>query len=110
MGKREMLKSVKNYLSLFGRIGNYEKDILKAMFMIDRKDFISQNIIEYAYVDEALPIEKSQTISQPSTVARMLQLLQLKSGDKVLEVGTGSGWNACLIGYLIGEKGSVLSL
>lgn len=110
MGKKEMLDSVKEYLLLFGEVGNYERDILKAMFVVDRKNFVSEDIIEYAYIDNALPIEKNQTVSQPSTVARMLQLLRLRNGDKVLEVGAGSGWNACLIGYLVGEKGSVLSL
>ena len=102
-----MLESVRSYLSLFG---NSSEKILKAMEKIDRRDFVSRNLVEFAYVDNALPTEKNQTISQPSTVARMLQLLRLKSGDRVLEVGAGSGWNACLIGFLVRERGSVLSL
>ena len=102
-----MLKKVGNYLSYFN---SSSKEILEAMNKIDRKDFMPSNFKSEAYLDEAMPIEKGQTISQPSTVARMLQLLELKKGDSVLEIGTGSGWNAALIGFLVGKKGKVLSL
>ena len=106
MDKKEMLNSVQRYLSSFGDI---DERIIEAIRKVDRKDFMDENK-EFAYVDNAMSIGYGQTISQPSTVARMLQLLQLKSGDRVLEIGAGSGWNACLIGHLIGKKGSILSL
>ena len=97
MGKEEMIESVRSYLSSFGKVGENEKNILKAMREIDRSRFINSG----AYLDTALPIGEGQTISQPSTVARMLQLLDLKKGDKVLEIGSGSGWNASLVGVLV---------
>jgi len=101
MSKEGMLESVKGFLSNFS-FGDYEKRILKAISEVDRADFVEADFIGSVYVDAPLPTEKGQTISQPSTVARMLQLLELKKGDKVLEVGAGSGWNAALIGYLVG--------
>jgi len=99
---REMLVSVYNYNSKF--LENEEQErflarILKAMSIIDRKFFVLNP--EDAYMDTALLIGEGQTISQPSTVARMLLLAELKKGDKVLEVGSGSGWNACLISYIV---------
>ena len=100
-----MLQSVYDYLLLFGEV---DKNILEAMKKIDRKDFMDINK-EFAYVDNAMSIGYGQTISQPSTVARMLSLLKLKKGDFVLEIGTGSGWNAGLISYLV-KSGKVKSL
>lgn len=105
-----MLESVEKYLSLFGKKKDNDEKILRAIGNVDRKDFVKENLKEYAYVDNSLPSEKGQTISQPSTVARMLQLLRLEKGNNVLEIGAGSGWNACLIGYLVGIEGFVLSL
>ena len=75
--------------------------ILEAMEKIDRARFVPAELQSQAYFDEPLPIGFGQTISQPYTVAFMLQALELKSGLKVLEIGTGSGWNAALISYLI---------
>ena len=96
MNKLQMLQSVRNYLFLFGKPS---EKILEAVEKIDRKDFMDKNK-EFAYEDTAIPIGYGQTISQPSTVARMLCLLDLKNNDEVLEIGTGSGWNSALIGYL----------
>ncbi len=100
----EMLKSVYNYNSSF----SYEKleKILFAMSVIDRKFFYEE---KEAYYDTALPIGSGQTISQPSTVARMLLLADLQENEDVLEVGAGSGWNACLIAFLV-YPGTVLSV
>ena len=102
-----MLKSVRNYLSNFGSV---DERIINVMKKFDRKYFVPEIMRAFAYEDEPLNIGYGQTISQPSTVARMISLLELKAGDSVLEIGTGSGWNASLISYLIGEKGKVLSL
>lgn len=103
---QEMLRSVCNYNFAFDNEELLEK-ILFAMSVIDRKFFVQDE--EYAYDDNALPIGKGQTISQPLTVARMLLLSELKEGDDVLEIGAGSGWNACLLGFLV-YPGFVLSL
>ena len=96
MNPSQMLESVKNYLSLFGKP---DKKILQAIEKVDRKNFMVENK-ELAYEDRAISISYGQTISQPSTVARMLSLLELKKTDEVLEIGTGSAWNAALLGKL----------
>jgi protein-L-isoaspartate(D-aspartate) O-methyltransferase len=96
MNKKEMIKSVKEYLSHFKEPN---KTILNALEKVDRKKFIDVNK-QLVYEDEAIPIGLGQTISQPSTVARMISLLQLKKSDKVLEIGTGSAWNAALMAYM----------
>lgn len=80
-------------------------EILKAIERIDRKDFLPVSMQKYAYENTPLDIGFKQTISQPYTVAFMLQELEIKEGDKVLEIGTGSAWNAALISYLIGKNG-----
>ena len=96
MNKKEMIESVKEYLSHFGKL---DKKIINALKKVDRKRFMDLNK-ELAYEDEAIPIGLGQTISQPSTVARMISLLELKKSDVVLEIGTGSVWNATLMAYL----------
>ena len=100
MNKPQMLESVRRFLSQFGKP---DEKILKAMEQVDRKNFMPDDLAGQSYIDTAMPIGSGQTISQPSTVARMLQLLELRGGDKVLEVGAGSGWNAGLIGFLVGS-------
>ena len=102
----QMIKSVRMFLSHFGCV---DERILIAMKKIDRKRFVSERFIDNAYINTALGIEHGQTISQPSTVARMLSLLELKKEDNVLEIGAGSGWNAALIAEIV-SKGKVLSL
>lgn len=75
--------------------------VINAMQIVDRKFFVPP-ILEYrCYEDIPLPIGKDQTISQPRTVAAMLLYAELKRGMSILEVGAGSGWNACLIQYLV---------
>jgi protein-L-isoaspartate(D-aspartate) O-methyltransferase len=96
MNKKEMIESVNKYLSHFGEP---DKKILNAIQEVDRKKFMEFNK-QLAYEDEAIPIDKGQTISQPSTVARMISLLELKKSDTVLEIGTGSAWNAALMAHL----------
>jgi len=95
---QEMLKSVYNFNFRFGN-KKLLKKIIGSMAVLDRKFFVRNK--EVAYDDNALPVGKGQTISQPSTVARMLILADLKEGESVLEVGTGSGWNASLISFLV---------
>ncbi|MEA2007471.1 MAG: protein-L-isoaspartate O-methyltransferase [Patescibacteria group bacterium] len=80
-----------------------------AMNKVDRKKFIPGEMKEYAYSDEALPIANGQTISQPTTVIYMLELLGAKSGHKVLDVGSGTGWVSCLLSEIVGEDGKVFA-
>ena len=74
-----------------------DENVLMAIEKVPRHFFMDSSFIEFAYEDKAFPIGAGQTISQPYTVARMTELLQLKKGDKVLEVGTGSGYQACVL-------------
>ena len=71
--------------------------LLKAIFKVPREKFIPPALRKYAYEDNALPIECSQTISQPFTVAYMTQALNVEEGNKVLEVGTGSGYQSAIL-------------
>jgi protein-L-isoaspartate(D-aspartate) O-methyltransferase len=71
--------------------------VLKAIETIPRHHFLDKAFLEYAYQDKAFPIGEKQTISQPYTVAFQTQLLELKKGDKVLEIGTGSGYQTCVL-------------
>jgi protein-L-isoaspartate(D-aspartate) O-methyltransferase len=75
-------------------------DVIRAMKTVPRHKFVLEEYIDYAYHDHALPIGYGQTISQPYIVALMTELLNLKEGDKVLEIGTGSGYQAAVLGEL----------
>jgi protein-L-isoaspartate(D-aspartate) O-methyltransferase len=80
--------------------GVRDENVLEAMASLPRELFISNVQRPWAYSDEALPIESGQTISQPYIVARMTELLAPKPGDRVLEVGTGSGYQAAILATL----------
>ncbi len=82
-------------------------NVIDAFSSIDRKDFVLPENEYEAYFDYPIPIGYEQTISQPFTVAFMLNLLQPKNGDKVLDVGSGSGWTTALLGSMVGNTGSV---
>ncbi len=77
--------------------------VLEAMGQVPREAFVSEPLTEFAYEDSALPIEAGQTISQPYIVARMIELAELEPGDKVLEVGAGSGYAAAVMSRIAGE-------
>ncbi|MBF6627778.1 MAG: protein-L-isoaspartate(D-aspartate) O-methyltransferase [Proteiniphilum sp.] len=79
------------------RKGIRDEHVLAAMAKIPREQFVDKSMAEYAYLDRPLPIEEGQTISQPYTVAFQTELLQLKPGEKVLEIGTGSGYQAAVL-------------
>ena len=87
--------------------GIKDENILKAIYDIPREKFISNALRKFAYDDNALPIECAQTISQPFTVAYMTQILDVKPGDKILEIGTGSGYQSALLSRLGAEVYSV---
>jgi len=84
--------------------------VIEAFKNIDRKSFVSDDLQNRAYENSALPIGNKQTISQPLVVAFMLELLDLKFGEKVLEIGTGSGWKTGLMADLVGDGGKIFSI
>ena len=80
--------------------GITDKAVLEAIGKIPRHQFLDSSFDRFAYKDVAFPIGAGQTISQPYTVAFQSQLLEIKKGDKVLEIGTGSGYQACVLAEL----------
>lgn len=77
--------------------GILNEQILDAINTIPRHLFLDSGFLEFAYEDKPFPIGSGQTISQPYTVAFQTQLLSVKPGDKILEIGTGSGYQACVL-------------
>ncbi len=77
--------------------GISDENVLSAMMDVERHLFVPQGVRHHAYNDVALPIGSGQTISQPYTVAVMTQALEIKGGEKVLEIGTGSGYQAAIL-------------
>lgn len=71
--------------------------VLEAISRVPRHWFMDSGFIDHAYVDKAFPIAADQTISQPYTVARQTELLEVNAGDKVLEIGTGSGYQSAVL-------------
>jgi protein-L-isoaspartate(D-aspartate) O-methyltransferase len=99
---------LKNYLIQSGLL---KSQILKEAFAkIDRKDFVPEEHSFSAYRDFPIPIGFGQTISQPSTVAFMLDLLDIRIGQKILDLGSGSGWTTALLAQSVGPTGQVLAV
>jgi len=80
-----------------------DSKVLQAMLTIPRHQFVDQRIIKSAYNDGPLPIGEGQTISQPYIVALMTQLMELNGNEKVLEIGTGSGYQAAVLAEIVKE-------
>ncbi len=102
MEKQDLLNSL--------REKGFSEKILDAFSKVKREDFIPKNIKAMAYEDTALPIGHGQTISQPYTISVMLSLLDLKRGQKVLEIGSGCGYVLALLSEIVGEQGKVYGL
>lgn len=79
------------------RKGIKDENVLKAIGKVPRHLFMDSGFLEHAYQDKAFPIAADQTISQPFTVAYQTELLKVKKGDKILEIGTGSGYQAAVL-------------
>ncbi|PMP59530.1 MAG: protein-L-isoaspartate O-methyltransferase [Caldisphaera sp.] len=92
--------------------GGYIKSnkVEEAMIKIDRALFVPSKYINEAYDDKPIPIGFGQTVSAPSIVSYMTELLQLDEGHKVLEIGTGSGYQTAILAYLVKETGHVWSI
>lgn len=87
--------------------GIRDERVIEVMKKIPRHIFVPENIMDNAYDDRALPIGYGQTISQPYIVALMTELLELKGDEKVLEIGTGSGYQAAVLAELAKEVHTV---
>lgn len=85
-------------------------EIIEAFRKVPRHDFIPGSMRDYAYSDQPLSIGFDQTISAPSMIAIMMESLDLKPGQRVLEIGAGSGYNAALLAEVVGEKGEVVTV
>jgi protein-L-isoaspartate(D-aspartate) O-methyltransferase len=81
--------------------GIRDQAVLEAMRTVPREAFVRPELVEFAYDDMPLPIGEGQTISQPYMVALMAEALQLSATDRVLEIGTGSGYAAAILGCIV---------
>ena len=98
--KKEGIFLNKNNNDLIKELKGIDKNILDAMRKVPRELFVNEHSSRYAYENIALPVECEQTISQPYVVAYMIDCLKLKKTDKILEVGTGTGYQTAIISYL----------
>jgi protein-L-isoaspartate(D-aspartate) O-methyltransferase len=89
-------------IQIAGR-GVRDPRVLEAMRQVPREAFVAEALAEFAYEDAPLPIEEGQTISQPYIVALMIEAAEVKPGDRVLDVGTGSGYAAAVLSRIAGE-------
>ena len=97
-------KGLRNQLAkILEEKGIIDKNVLDAIRTIPRHLFLNSSFEDFAYQDKAFPIAAGQTISQPYTVAYQTQLLQVKKDDKILEIGTGSGYQTAVL-CLLGAK------
>jgi protein-L-isoaspartate(D-aspartate) O-methyltransferase len=87
--------------------GIRDERVLAAMARVPREDFVPDDVRDRAYEDAALPIGEGQTISQPYMVARICEELELHGGERVLDVGTGSGYQAAVLAELAAEVHSI---
>lgn len=87
----------KKLVQTLKRKGIQQPEVLEAVNKVPRHLFMDSGFLDHAYVDKAFPIGAGQTISQPYTVARQTELLQVKPGDSVLEIGTGSGYQSAIL-------------
>jgi protein-L-isoaspartate(D-aspartate) O-methyltransferase len=102
MNKTQLIESLKKR--------GFSKEIINAFSRVKRENFLPEKLKEQAYEDIALSIGNGQTISQPYTIAMMLSFLELKKGQKVLEIGSGSGYVLALLSVIIGSKGKVYGI
>ena len=106
------MKKQKENLVKYWKGNNVIRDekVIEAFMKIPRENFVLNENLHEAYGDYPLDINYGATISQPTTVVIMLEALDVKKGDKILEIGTGSGYTATLLSVLVGNKGKIYSI
>lgn len=80
-----------------------QQRVERAFHMIPREAFVAKSLKSEAYQDRPLPTKNGQTISQPSVVVRMSEMLKVKEDQKILEIGSGSGWQSAILAFLVGQ-------
>jgi len=102
MDKNQLIQNLKQ--------SGFSEEILKAFSIVKRENFVPNNLKDIVYEDTSLPIGKGQTISQPYTIAVMFSLLELKKGQKVLEIGSGCGYASALMSEIVGPNGKIFGI
>lgn len=101
--KEQLIKEIMDYGAL------RSKEIIAAFKKVQREEFVLPQFRDHAYANEPLPIAAGQTISQPLTVVAMTEALQPEKGQKILEVGAGSGYQAAILAEVVGKKGKIIT-
>lgn len=105
------LKELKNMVARLRSSGYLKsKKLEEAMLSINRANFVPESLKFSSYDDCALPIGHGQTISAPNVVALMIEKLEVNNGANILEIGTGSGYNAAIFAELVGRRGKVTTI
>lgn len=99
--KNDLRYDKEAFMGVLAKRGIQDKLVLDAMEAVPREVFVGLDLAEFAYDDSPLPIDEGQTISQPYIVALMTEAMQLKPGDKVLEIGSGSGYAAAILSRIV---------
>jgi len=106
-----MRKNREDLVSKLSDMGYIKTDLVKgAMIKVPREEFMTPETKSYAYLDRPIPLEEGQTISAPHMVAIICERLALENGMKVLEIGTGFGYNAAVVAEILGPEGHVYTI
>jgi len=106
-----MMKNREDLISKLLEMGYIQTDLVKdAINKVPREEFMTPETKNYAYLDRPIPLEEGQTISAPHMVAIICERLALEKGMKVLEIGTGFGYNAAVVAEILGPNGHVYTI
>jgi len=106
-----MRKNREDLVSKLLDMGYIQTDLVKdAMIKVPREEFMTHETKNYAYLDRPIPLQEGQTISAPHMVAIICERLALEKGMKVLEIGTGFGYNAAVVAEILGPEGHVYTI
>ena len=105
-----MLEQKKDQLVGFWKENfDFSDEEIEAFKNVKRENFVIEEMKSFAYEDTPLPLMRGKTISQPTTVMMMTSALEIKRGEKIFEIGTGSGYQAALLAKMTGEKGKIVT-